>query len=49
MGLGRDTSRSQREPNLGNRVDVPNICSANPLIFPLPKHLCGRVLCLDER
>jgi len=39
--LGRD--RSQREPNLGKRVDVPTIHSADPLIFPLPKHFCGRV------
>jgi len=34
--LGRD--KSQRGPNLGNRVDVPTIHSADPLIFPLPKH-----------
>jgi len=45
--LGRD--RSQREPNLGNRVDVLTIHSADPLIFPLPKHFCGRVHCPDER
>jgi hypothetical protein len=30
---GRD--RSQRESNLVNRVDVPTIHSADPLIFPL--------------
>jgi hypothetical protein len=35
--LGRD--RSQREPNLGNRVDVPTIHIADSLIFPLPKTL----------
>jgi hypothetical protein len=23
--------------------------SADPLIFPLPKHFCGRVHCSDER
>ena len=44
--MGRD--RSEREPNLGNRVDDPTIHSADPLIFPLPKTLadtvaiCGR-------
>jgi hypothetical protein len=41
--------RSQSEPKLGNRVDVPTVHSANPLIFPLPKHFCGRVHCPDER
>jgi len=45
--LGRD--RSQREPNLGKRVDVPTVHSADTLIFPLPKHFCGRVHCPDER
>ena len=40
--------RIQREPNLGNRVDVPTIHSADPLIFPFPKHFCGRVHCPDE-
>jgi hypothetical protein len=45
--LGRD--RSQREPNLGKRVDVPTIYSAASLIFPLPKHFCGWVHCPDER
>jgi hypothetical protein len=45
--LGRD--RSQREPDLGNRVDVPTVHSAYPLIFPLPKHFCGWVHCPDER
>jgi hypothetical protein len=45
--LGRD--RSQREPNLGNMVNVPTIHSTDPLIFPLPKHFRGRVHCADER
>ena len=45
--LGRDLS--QREPNLGNNVDVPTIHCAYPLIFPLPQHFCGRVHCPDER
>jgi hypothetical protein len=45
--LGR--GRSQREPNLGNRVDVPTIHSADPLILTLPKHFCGEVHCPDER
>jgi hypothetical protein len=40
---------SQREPNLKERVDVPTIHSVDPLIFPLPKHFCGRVHCPDER
>jgi len=31
------------------RVDVQTIHSADPLIFPLPKHFCGRVQCPDER
>ena len=34
---------------MGNRVDVPTIHSADPLIFPLPKHFFGQVLCPDER
>jgi hypothetical protein len=33
----------------GNRVDVPTIHSADPLIFPLPKHFCGRVHSPDEK
>jgi hypothetical protein len=45
--LGR--GRSQREPNLGNSVDVPTIHNADPLIFPLPKHFCGWVHCPDEK
>jgi hypothetical protein len=45
--LGRDIS--QRKSNLENRVDVPAIHSADPLIFPLPKHFCGQVHCPDER
>jgi hypothetical protein len=45
--LGRD--RRQREPNLGNRVDVPTIHSVDPLIFALPKQFCGQVHCPDER
>jgi len=45
--FGRD--RSQREPNLGNRVNVPKIHTADPQIFPLPKHFCRRVHCPDER
>jgi len=45
--MGRD--RSQREPNLVNRLDVPTIHSADPLIFPLPKHFCWWVHCPDER
>jgi hypothetical protein len=47
LSLGR--GRSQREPNPGNRVDVPTVHGADPLIFPLPKHFCGRVYCSDER
>jgi hypothetical protein len=34
---------------LGNRLDVPTIHSADPLIFPLPKHFCELVHCPDER
>jgi hypothetical protein len=30
-------------------VDVPTLHSADPLIFPLPKHFCGRVNCPDEK
>jgi hypothetical protein len=37
------------EPNLGNRVNVPTIRSADPLVLPLPKHFCGCVRCPDER
>ena len=44
--MGRD--RSQREPNIGKRVDVPTIHGADPLIFPLPKHFCGRALIKDD-
>ena len=39
----------EMEPNLGNRVDIPTIRSADPLIFLLPKHFCELVLCRDER
>jgi len=39
----------KRESNLGNRVDVPTIRSADPFIFPLPKHFCVPVHCPDER
>jgi hypothetical protein len=35
--------------NLGNRVDVPTIHSADPLIFPLAKHFCGWVHFPNER
>ena len=34
---------------MGNRIDVPTIHSADPLIFPWPKYFCGRVHCPDER
>jgi len=34
---------------MGNRVDIPTIHSADPLIFPLPKHCHGQVHCPDER
>jgi len=44
-----ERDRSQKEPNMGNRVDVSKIHSADPLIFLLPKHFCGRVRCPDER
>jgi hypothetical protein len=33
--------RNHREPNLGNRVDIPTVRSADLLIFPLPKLLRG--------
>jgi len=33
----------------GKRVDVPKIRTADPLIFPLPKHFCGQMHCPDER
>ena len=29
-------------------MDVPTIHIADPLIFPLPKHFCGRVLIKDD-
>jgi hypothetical protein len=45
--LGRDWN--QREPNLGNSVDISTFRSADPLIFTLPKDFCGRVHCPDER
>jgi len=38
-----------RGSQIGNSVDVPRIHSADPLIFSLPKHFCGRVHCPDER
>lgn len=37
---------SPREPKMGNMVDVQGLFSANPLIFPPPRHICGQVHCL---
>ena len=36
----------ESEPNLGNRVNLPTIHSADPLIFPLPKQFVGGCIVL---
>ena len=43
-----ERDRSQKEPNMGNRVDVSKIHSADPLIFLLPKHFCGRTTLISK-